>query len=148
MFATHGIPETLVSDNGSVFTGKEFQQFIRLNSIKHVTTVPYHPASNGLAEQAVQTLKIGLKKVTGGTLEDRLAHFLFQYRLTSHTTTETSSADLLMGRKPCSTLDPIKSNIADQVRHIQQKQKVEHDQGTIERHFDIGAPVFIKNRPF
>ena len=77
MFATHGIPDTIVSDNGSVFTSKEFQQFMQLNGIKHVTTTPYHPASNGLAERAVQTLKNGLKKMTTGTLDDRLAHFLF-----------------------------------------------------------------------
>ena len=145
MFATHGIPETIVSDNGSVFTSKEFQQFVQLNGIKHVTTAPYHPASNGLAERAVQTLKIGLKKVTSGTLEDRLARFLFQYRLTPHTTTGISPAELLMGRKPRSTLDLIKPNIADRVRHNQQEQKAEHDQGTVERHFEIGAPVFVKN---
>ena len=113
MFATHGIPEIIVSDNGSVFTSKEFQQFAQMNGIKHVTTAPYHPASNGLAEWAVQTLKMGLKKITDGTLEDRLARFLFQYRLTPHTTTGTSPAELLMGRKPRSTLDLIKPNIAD-----------------------------------
>ena len=70
MFATHSIPETIVGDNGSVFTSKEFQQFVQLNGIKHVTSAPYHPASNGLAERAVQTLKIGFKKITSGTLED------------------------------------------------------------------------------
>ena len=30
MFATHGIPEIIVSDNGSVFTSKEFQQFAQM----------------------------------------------------------------------------------------------------------------------
>ena len=34
MFATHGIPEVIVSDNGSVFTSK---QFVQKNGIKHVT---------------------------------------------------------------------------------------------------------------
>ena len=145
MFATHGIPEIIVSDNGSVFTSKEFQQFAQMNGFKHVTTAPYHPASNGLAERAVKTLKMGLKKITDGTLEDRLACFLFQYRLTPHTTTGTSPAELLMGRKPCSTLDLIKPNIADRVRRNQQKQKAEHDRGTVHRSFKIGTPVFVKN---
>ena len=145
MFATHGIPETIVSDNGSVFTSRKFQQFAKLNGIKHITTAPYHPASNGLAERAVQTIKTGLKKITSGTLEDRLSQFLFQYRLTPHSTTGTSPAELLMGRKPRSTLDLIKPNIADRVCQNQQRQKVAHDQGTIERNFEIGTPVFVKN---
>ena len=93
----------------------------------------------------MQTLKIGLKKITSGILEDRLARFLFQYRLTPHSTTGTSPAELLMGRKPCSTLDLLKPNIADRVCHNQQKQKAVHDKGTAQRTFEIGSPVFVKN---
>ena len=33
------------------------------------------------------TRKIGLKKITSGTLEDQLTRFLFQYRLTPYSTT-------------------------------------------------------------
>ena len=131
MFATHGIPDTIVSDNGSVFTNKEFQQFVQLNGIKHITTAPYHPASSGLAERVVQTLKNGLKKMTTGTLDDRLACFLFQYRLTPHSITGTCPAELLMGRKPRSLFDLMKPNIADRVHQNQQKQKLRHDQGTV-----------------
>ena len=55
MFATHGIPETIVSDNGSGFTSCELGDFTRKNGIQHIKTAPYHPASNGLAERAIQT---------------------------------------------------------------------------------------------
>ena len=65
-FSTHGLPEIIVSDNGSNFTSKEFETFLKLNGIKHITTAPYHPASNGLAERAVQTVKEGIKKQGGG----------------------------------------------------------------------------------
>ena len=41
VFATHGLPEMLVSDNGSVFTSAEFEQFTSRNSIRHVLTSPY-----------------------------------------------------------------------------------------------------------
>ena len=53
MFATHGIPETIVSDNGSGFTSCEFGDFTRKNGIQHIKSAPYHPASNCLAERAV-----------------------------------------------------------------------------------------------
>lgn len=86
-FARYGMPEMIVTDNGSCFKSKEFEQFLLSNGIKHVTSAPYHPASNGLAERAVQILKQGLKKVTVGTLSSRVATVLFSYRMTPQTTT-------------------------------------------------------------
>ena len=57
LFAKFGIPESLVSDNGSQFTAAEFQLFCKQNGIRHIQVAPYHPASQGLAERAVQTFK-------------------------------------------------------------------------------------------
>ena len=62
-FATLGLPEQLVTDNGPSFTIWEFRQFMRNNGVHHITTSPYHQSSNGLAERAVQTFKSGVKKV-------------------------------------------------------------------------------------
>ena len=52
-FASFGIPEILVTDNGSNFTSSEFEEFLKSNGIRPVKTALYHPASNGLAERAV-----------------------------------------------------------------------------------------------
>ena len=65
IFAVHGLPEVLVTDNGSVFTSAEFELLCARNAIKHVTSSPYHPSTNGLAERAVQTVKTVLKKAGG-----------------------------------------------------------------------------------
>ena len=78
VFATHGLPEVLVTDNGTPFTSAEFAAFTQMNGINHVTSAPYHPASNGLAERGVQTLKIALKKASCGvSLETQISRFLF-----------------------------------------------------------------------
>ena len=53
VFATHGLPEILVSDNGTGFTSVEFQEFMKRNGIRHITSAPYHPATNGLAERTL-----------------------------------------------------------------------------------------------
>ena len=64
-FATHGLPKTLVTDNGLVFTSAEFWEFLKRNGIRHVTSAPYHPTSNGLAECAVQVFKEGMREGNG-----------------------------------------------------------------------------------
>ena len=84
VFSTHGIPDRLVLDNGTAFTLEEFKIFVKCNGIHHSTSAPYHPATNGLAERAVQTFKENLKK-SCGDLETRLSRFLFHYRtITAH----------------------------------------------------------------
>ena len=57
MFTQHGIPNSIVSDNGSSFTNSEFQNFCKVNGIKHYTSDPYKPASYDQAEHAVQIIK-------------------------------------------------------------------------------------------
>ena len=78
-FAMIGLPNSIVSDNGPAFDRAEFRQFCSANGIKQTLVSPYHPASDGLAERAVQTVKCGLKKQSGPDLESRLANFLFSY---------------------------------------------------------------------
>jgi len=87
-FATLRLPETLVSDNGAAFKSYEFQEFMKQNDILHLKTALYHPASNGLAERAeraVQTFKSAMKRIQGGgSVESKVSHFLFKYRVTLH----------------------------------------------------------------
>ena len=60
LFATHGSPEQLVSDNGPQFITDEFGEFMRSNGIKHIKSALYRPATNGMAERSVQTFKQAL----------------------------------------------------------------------------------------
>ena len=62
IFAEHGIPQTLVSDNGPQYSSREFETFCDQWNINHVTTSPLYPKSNGFIERMVQTTKNILKK--------------------------------------------------------------------------------------
>ena len=144
IFAIHGLPDIIVSDNGTAFTSSEFNDFMQKNGIRHIKSPPYHPASNGLAERAVQTFKDGLKKSSKGDLETHLTRFLFQYRITPHSTTGITPAELLMGRRPKARLDLLKPNVDARVEDIQVKQKFKHDQHAKDRCFHVGENVFIR----
>ena len=62
LFARFGVVDTIVSDNGTQFTYKEFEHFCSTFQAEHIRIPPYHPRSNGLAERFVDTLKRALKK--------------------------------------------------------------------------------------
>ena len=71
-FASHGFPDIVVSDNGSNFVGSEFTSFLQKNCVKHITSAPSHPSTNGLVERAVQTFKQGMKKQSDGFVDTKL----------------------------------------------------------------------------
>ena len=60
LFAQFGIPETVVIDTGMCFVSLEMEAFLTRNGVKHLTSAPYHPSSNGLAKRAVRVVKKGL----------------------------------------------------------------------------------------
>ena len=143
-FATHGSPHAILSENASSFASKEFSRFCTLNGIKHFRCAPYYPFSNGLAECAVQTIKNGLKKVTGD-LETRLLHVLARYRLLLQSTTGQSPAMLLMGHQPRSRLDLVDPDLSTQVTTKIDNAKRTTDKNRVERMFHIGGTVSVVN---
>ena len=68
----HGIPTELVTNNLPQFSRREFQLF------KHTTSSPHYPHSNGMAEKAVQTVKIQLQKAKEHRKDPYLALLEFQ----------------------------------------------------------------------
>ena len=144
-FSRFGIPQTIVSDNGSCFTSTEFENFLKLNGISHITTAPYHPQSNGLAERMAQTFKSGMKKLTEGTIEVKLARFLFNYRVTPHSTTGVSPAELMFGRRLRTRFDILQPDLATKVLREQGKQKEGFDVHTRDRKFKQGDYVYVRN---
>lgn len=89
IFAHHGIPEVMMSDNGPQFSGQF--SFAASNGFKHITSSPGFPQSNGEAEQAAQTVKNLLKKAADSYMA------LLAYRATA-LQNGYCPAQLLMGQ--------------------------------------------------
>ena len=90
--------------------------------IKHITSAPYHPSTNGLVQRAVQTFKQGMKKQADGSVDTELARYLLSYRITPQSTTGESPAQLRWGRSLRSHLDLLRPDLATRV-HLAQSTK-------------------------
>ncbi|KAG8231218.1 hypothetical protein J437_LFUL005892 [Ladona fulva] len=106
-FATHGLPDEIVTDNGPAFRSEAFENFLRINCIVHHLSPPYNPSSNGLAERTVQTVKHLLAKLPASNWETELNNILLTLRTTPSMATGTALSILLMGRRLKTLLDKL-----------------------------------------
>ena len=110
IFAKHGIPDVLRSDNGPQYASAAFQEFTRNWEFQHITSSPHHPASNGFAESMVKIVKTALTKAkySGNDLQLALlalhstpvdahlpspAQILFQCKLKTRLPTQPCNTD-------------------------------------------------------
>ena len=96
IFARHGIPETVYSDNGPHYSSHLFKEFARDYQFIHITSTKF-PQSNGEAERAVKTVTNLLKKSEDPYLA------LLAYR-TAPLQCGYSPSELLMSRKLRNTI--------------------------------------------
>ena len=144
IFAIHGIPMTLVSDNGTPFQSKEFHKFMNANGIIHRHVPPYHPSSNGLAENMVKTVKQALSKckiTKDATIETHIARFLASYRNTRHSTTSRTPAEMLFNRAPRTLLSLVHPCTPQRVEQTVEKHIGDHQP----RHFSVNSDVMIRD---
>lgn len=133
-FARHGIPETVISDNGPQYSSGEFASFVKAWEFTHTTTSPYYPQSNGLAEKSVHTAKMLLEKAKADRGDPYLS--LLEYR-NCPVDGFKSPAQLLMSRRLRSTLPNTNQQLLPKVisckdvrakrLHKQQRQKSYYD---------------------
>lgn len=100
MWATHGLPEEIRTDNGPQFASNEFSEYMAHNGMMHIKTTPLWPQANGEVEIQNKTLLKHLKisVLQGQSWAENLDKFLLEYRVTPHTVTGVAPAELLFGR--------------------------------------------------
>jgi hypothetical protein len=147
-FARWGIPKLLVSDNGRSLVATPTEEFLRRNKIQHRTSPPFHPQSNGAAENSVKTFKNKIKallldeKCNRENINTLISRFLISYRNTKHAITKETPAKLLIGRDLRTRLSFLKEGKDDQ-REIE-KVKSENAQ-KLHRRFKVGDVVMARD---
>ena len=108
-----GVPEDLLSDNGSNFISNVMQQYCKVMGLKQIRTSPYHPQTDGKVEKFNSTLKRLLRKLTQDPKVEWhccLPYVLWAYRVTVHKTTGFSPYHLLFGKEMGMPLDQMVRN--------------------------------------
>ncbi|XP_062603100.1 uncharacterized protein K02A2.6-like [Saccostrea cucullata] len=141
LFARQGIPAEIVSDNGPQFRSEEFRQFMESNAIRHITSSPFHPRTNGQAERFVQSFKKAIKSASGDSacINKKLNSFLCKYRITPQGTTNESPSILLYGRNIRTRLDIMKPDLATTVLHKQYGSTAKHCGDAIREFSDVDS---------
>lgn len=154
MFATHGVPAVLITDNGSNYSSQEFKEFTQSWDIYHVTTSPHHHKSNGKVESAVKIMK-GL--ITKCKKEDKdMWKAILEWRNSPTPGTTSSPAQRLMSRRTRSMLPgseklykpEVQTNVTEQIIKRRKVAKYYHDRNCKPLpKLIIGQPVNVKTHP-
>lgn len=153
LFARFGLPDMLVSDNGTQLVSDEFKFFLKMNGIIHKTSTPGHPATNGAAENAVKSFKSAMSKaITNARLKNDkiemntfVQRYLFDYRISKHCATEESPAKLMYGRELKSRFDLMKPNCAEKTAIESNYKKIENFAGKRDAQFEMGENVVVRD---
>jgi transposase InsO family protein len=100
----YGVPNIIITDNGTNFTSGEFQEFAKKLSIKIKYASVAHPKSNGQVKKANGLVCAGLKKrllrplkCAAGAWVKELSSVLWSLRTTPNSSTGYTSFFLLFG---------------------------------------------------
>jgi hypothetical protein len=95
----YGIPERIITDNGSNLNNKMMKELCKNFNIQHHNSSPYRPKMNGVVEAANKNIKMIMQKmvVTYRDWHEMLPFALHGYRTSVRTTTRTTPYSLVYG---------------------------------------------------
>ncbi|MEL6802271.1 MAG: RNase H-like domain-containing protein, partial [Bacteroidota bacterium] len=157
MFAVHGIPDTVRTDNGPPFNSKDFKDFARRNGFQTQKVTPLWPEANGQAEAFMKCLGkvVRTAHIEGRDWKKALDNFLLAYRATPHPSTGVAPAHLMYpGRRfqtrlPCHSAPSVsKAAVEDFNKRAMETAKRYADQKRHTRQSDIavGDTVLVQQR--
>nr|CAD40178.2 OSJNBa0061A09.17 [Oryza sativa Japonica Group] len=101
IFPCFGTPRTVISDGGSHFIDKTFQNFLQELGAQHNIVTPYHPKTGGQAETRNKQIMNILQKTVnemGKAWKNKLPNALWAYRTTYNMPIGMSPYQLVYGK--------------------------------------------------
>jgi len=165
----HGIPEKILTDQGTNFLSEIFKNTCKLLKINKIQTTAYHPESNGALERSHRTLAEYLRHYVNEDQTDWdewIPFAMFTYNTTPHTATGYTPFELIYGHqadiptalmmppKPTYNYDDYAQELKERLRatnrvareHIKDekiKAKLQYDRKAKEITFKVGDKVLI-----
>ena len=148
IFSEFGKPQIFRSDNGPCYSSQEFKFFMQNWLIKHRTSSPHYPQSNGLAESMVKVSKNLIEKAVRQDLPWN--QLLLDYRCTPISSEIPSPAEILFGRKLRSSISILPSQVMND-RISKQRELIVKKEGKFYTNrikalpFEAGQNVWLQN---
>jgi hypothetical protein len=165
----HGIPNTIISDRGTQFVARFWEQLHECLGTKLIRSSSYHPQTNGQTERINQILEDMLRASIlhfDKSWDKCLSLAEFSYNNSYQASLKMAPFDALYGRRCCTPLnwseagertligpDLVKDAeervqvIRENLKMAQMRQKSYHDKGTTPRHFEVGDYMYLKVSP-
>ncbi len=134
IFCRFGIPEGLISDQGTNFMASLVGELCKLCGVKKLNTTSYHHEGVGMVERSIRTIKSIIRcyiNETHTNYDELLNQVVFTYNTTIHSSSKFTPYEALFARKPVSLQDvilnvsrnPTYSNRDEYVRSIIENSK-------------------------
>ena len=98
----HGVPVSIVSYRGSIFTSRFWQKLQEAMGTRHDFSTAFHPQTNGQSKRTIQTLEDILRMCVldhRGSRDEHLPLVEFAYNNSYHSSIEMTPYEALYGRK-------------------------------------------------
>ena len=125
IFARHGYPLTIHTDNGPQFVSDTFANYMEIIGAKHIRVTPRWPQANGEVERQNQSLlkRMRIAQAEGKYWQEEILNYLTAYRANPHPSTGRSPAELLFGRRIRTKMPQLPNDYIDLEVHDRDAEK-------------------------